>query len=63
MYTSKERVWKDVYFQGKSVEGCILPWRERARIYTSKERVWKDVYFQGESVERCILPKRERRGM
>ena len=55
MYTSKERVWRDVYFKGESVEGCILPRRECGRMYTSKERVWKDVYFQGESVEGCIL--------
>ena len=44
-------MWKDVYFQGESVEGCILPRRERRGMYTSNMRASRDVYFQGESVE------------
>ena len=73
MYTSKERAWKDVYFQRESVKGCILPRRQRrgiytskdraSGVYTSKERASRDVYFERESVEGCILPRRERRGM
>ena len=38
MYTFKERASSDVHFQGESVEGCILPRRERRGLYTSKER-------------------------
>ena len=43
--TSKDRAPRDVFFQGESVEGCILPRRECGGMYTSKERASRDVYF------------------